>query len=149
MKWVGWFLFAIALVLLAFAHERGTREIATEKARVAAELESRKHTVDETFGQAEESMRTLERRLEQEKAKTAELRLAVQELETRHTAVQERVAELSRAIESLQETAGSAQDTRRDRLAEVAESQRTIARLEREIELLRKHVATVTPISGI
>lgn len=149
MKWVGWFLFVVAGVLLAFAHERGTREIAAERQRVAAELESRRRTVEDTFAQAEDATRTLERRMELEKTKTAELTQAAKELEARHTALQNQMAELTRSIEALENTSGTAQDTRRDKLAEVTETQRVIARLEREIELLRKYVATVTPISGI
>ncbi|MBT3377871.1 MAG: hypothetical protein HN742_29295 [Lentisphaerae bacterium] len=148
MRWIGWILAGLMLVVLIGIYQTKTAEVAETKADVASQIETKTKDVDQILSAAEESLLPLETRKKEEVAKTAGLKKTNGELSAKKTSLESSIAQLNATIESLTAAKDDTKESRQDSQAEIAELQKKITILEKQVRALVKAIASVSEKVG-
>lgn len=149
MRWIGWMLSALMLVVFAAIYQTKTGEVAETKASVNNQIQTKTQEIDQILSAAEESLAPLEKRKEEEGAKTAELQKTHDELSSKRAVLESSISQLNAAIETLTTAKEDAKRNRQDNRAEIVELQKKITVLEKQVRALGKALESVSEKVGL
>lgn len=144
MKWSGWVFALVMIVVLFVVRHSGEQHLRVEKSEADRLLAEKQAEVDTIFEKAGEGIPTLEQRLAEENAKKEKMAAERDSLNATLQELQAKVERFQAKTDQLKEERENAVSKREESIDEIREIQQNIARVEKQLQILREAIRSVT-----
>ncbi len=144
MKWLGWVVAVIMVVVLFIVRDSGNRRLGQEKAKADGIIAAKQAEVDLIFEKASTEIPPAEARLKQETAKKQKLESDRDRLVASRNDLEQQVELFQRKTDQLKDEKQMTATERQESVEEIRGIQPKIARVEKQLQILKQAISSVT-----
>ena len=144
MKWLGWVVAVIMVVVLFIVRDSGNRRLGQEKAKADGIIAAKQAEVDRIFEKASTKIPPAEARLKQETAKKQKLESDRDRLVASRNDLEQQVELFQRKTDQLKDEKQMTATERQESVEEIRGIQPKIARVEKQLQILKQAISSVT-----
>ena len=144
MKWLGWVVAVIMVVVLFIVRDSGNRRLGQETAKADGIIAAKQAEVDLIFEKASTEIPPAEARLKQETAKKQKLESDRDRLVASRNDLEQQVELFQRKTDQLKDEKQMTATERQERVEDIRGIQPKIARVEKQLQILKQAIRSVT-----